>query len=118
MSTSTSAADTGRRRLLGSLAGVLVGVGPGVFLWRLSSAKPPRGPASGKNRWGFLIDTDQCAKGCDACVRICLEENGIQSHGRPLTDPKWIRICKLPSDRVANKIAVTEAIKFATVCKR
>lgn len=92
MSKSSNTPDSARRCMLGGgLLGAAATLAPGVFLWQVSSARSPEEPASAHNRWGLLIDTEQCAKGCDACVRACFEENGIQSHGRPLKDPKWIR---------------------------
>lgn len=92
MQTDSEVENKGRRSVLAGTVSVAVGVlVPGVFLSRPSAAKKPEMPASATHRWGLLIDTEKCAKGCDACVRACFEENGIQSHGRPLTDPQWIR---------------------------
>ena len=42
-------------------------------------------------RWGLLIDTAKCSSGCDACVRGCNEEHGLQSHGDDDTRAQWIR---------------------------
>jgi molybdopterin-containing oxidoreductase family iron-sulfur binding subunit len=33
--------------------------------------------ASGKVRWGMLIDTTQCKTGCNDCVSACSKENGL-----------------------------------------
>ncbi len=46
---------------------------------------------SDKHRWGLLIDSSKCASGCDACVRGCHEEHGIESTGNDDTDAQWIR---------------------------
>jgi len=88
--------DEGRRHFLGMAAALAgIAVAPGVRLIELATARAPEEPASGKVRWGMLIDTDRCARGCDACVRACAEENGLAGFGRPRTDAQWIRIVKL-----------------------
>ncbi len=66
-------------------------VAPGIRLIELAKARSPEEAVSLKHRWGLLIDTTKCKDGCTACVDACHEENGIQSHGRPDTDPQWIR---------------------------
>lgn len=92
MSQETKYPTPSRREVLrGTVAGAAVVLAPGLFLWRLSTAKPSEKPADAKNRWGLLIDTGKCAEDCDACVQACFDENGLQDHGRPLTDPQWIR---------------------------
>jgi len=57
------------------------------------SAKSASGSSgvSNKNRWGLLIDTTKCASGCDACVRGCNEEHGLEQTERTHTDAQWIR---------------------------
>lgn len=47
--------------------------------------------ASAEKRWGLLIDTAKCSTGCDACVRGCNEEHGIDSSGNEATRAQWIR---------------------------
>jgi len=47
--------------------------------------------ATDKHRWGLLIDSTKCASGCDACVRGCNEEHGIETTGNDDTDAQWIR---------------------------
>ncbi len=42
-------------------------------------------------RWGLLIDTSKCSSGCDACVRGCNEEHGIDASGDDSTRAQWIR---------------------------
>lgn len=46
---------------------------------------------SDEHRWGLLIDSSKCAAGCDACVRGCNEEHGIEATGNDDTDAQWIR---------------------------
>ena len=85
--------DGGRRGFLGTAAAALAGVAlaPGIRLIDLAGARAPDEPASGKVRWGMLIDTNRCASGCTDCVTACNRENGLQDTGRPKTDAQWIR---------------------------
>ena len=49
-------------------------------------------PASRLQRWGMLIDTTKCAAGCDACVKACAAENGInETVADPRQASQWIR---------------------------
>jgi molybdopterin-containing oxidoreductase family iron-sulfur binding subunit len=82
-----------RRDFLGfaGAAAAVTTLGPGIRLIELAQARPPEEAVSARQRWGLLIDTHKCADGCNACVTACSEENGIQTHGRPATDPQWIR---------------------------
>ena len=65
--------------------------GSGLLLIELARARPPDEAASSRQRWGLLIDVDQCVDGCSACVEACFIENGVYGHGRPATDAQWIR---------------------------
>ena len=58
---------------------------PGAPCVALSSA-----PASGKVRWGMLIDTTKCATGCNDCVVACNTEHGLPP-AASATDAQWIR---------------------------
>ena len=82
-----------RRNFL-SMAGVAAAVatlGSGFRLIELARARSPEEAASSLQRWGLLIDANQCADGCTACVDACFTENGVWGHGRPRTDAQWIR---------------------------
>lgn len=82
-----------RREFL-AWGGAAVGVAtlaPGLRLIDLATARSPEEAVSSLTRWGLLIDTNKCADGCTSCVTACHEENGVTSHGRPLTDAQWIR---------------------------
>jgi molybdopterin-containing oxidoreductase family iron-sulfur binding subunit len=72
----------------GTAAAALV---PGLRLIVLAQARSPEEAASSLQRWGLLIDANQCADGCTACVDACFTENGVWGHGRPRTDAQWIR---------------------------
>ena len=65
--------DPGRRGFLGTAAAALAGIAiaPGIRLIDLAGARPPELAASGKVRWGLLIDTAKCATGCTDCVTAC-----------------------------------------------
>jgi len=81
-----------RRNLLKGTAVVAAGaaIAPGIHLFDLAQAKKDDEAVTSAVRWGILIDSTKCGD-CDSCVTACHEENGIASHDRPLTDPKWIR---------------------------
>jgi [DsrC]-trisulfide reductase subunit O len=85
-----------RRRFLGGAAtAAALAVAPGVLLHKLVQARPADQAVSGAVRWGMLIDTDKCAKGCDDCVNACAKEHGLTGHERPQTDAQWIRKVEL-----------------------
>ena len=77
-------------------------IAPGIFLNQVH-AKPAAEAVTDAKRWGILVDTAKCASGCTSCVTACHEENGIASHGRPLTDQQWIRKVKL-KDKQTNHV--------------
>jgi molybdopterin-containing oxidoreductase family iron-sulfur binding subunit len=77
-----------RRQLLGFAAAAVLA--PGLRLVELAQARSPEEAASTLQRWGLLIDVENCSD-CDACVSACHEENGVTGHGRPATDAQWIR---------------------------
>ncbi len=97
--THKSEIDTSRRQFLGGTAvtaGVMVA--PGVLLSQVAQAKPADQPVTDARRWGMLIDTNKCAKGCDACVRGCQSENGWgenEKHSNPEQLAQWIRKVEL-----------------------
>jgi molybdopterin-containing oxidoreductase family iron-sulfur binding subunit len=89
--------DPARRSFLTSAAAAAgVALAPGVMLYGISkpspaTARPLDAAASSDVRWGMLIDLNRCGDGCNECVSACNKENGLQGHGRPATDPQWIR---------------------------
>jgi molybdopterin-containing oxidoreductase family iron-sulfur binding subunit len=90
-----------RRGFLAVAAATLGGVfiAPGIRLIEIAAARAPEQAASRKVRWGLLIDTNQCTRGCDDCVKACATENGIGSTGHPRTDSQWIRKVELKDMR-------------------
>ncbi len=91
-----SLADTvneARREFLGSSLAVAgtVTIAPGVLLHKSAHAKPDDQPITDEIRWGILIDTNMCGKGCTDCVDACNEEHGLVGNGRPKTDTQYIR---------------------------
>ena len=82
-----------RRNFLGTAAAAVAGlaVAPGVFLYEVARARPADEAVTGKVRWGMLIDTNLCQENCDACVKACNDEHGLEGFGRPTTDAQWIR---------------------------
>ncbi|MGF1546009.1 MAG: sulfate reduction electron transfer complex DsrMKJOP subunit DsrO [Thiotrichales bacterium] len=90
MNEPTNAVNT-RRDFLKASAGVAaVTLAPGVLFIKVAAAKRDDEAVSSTRRWGMLINTAQCTD-CGVCVDACVQENGITSHDRPLTDPHWIR---------------------------
>ncbi len=95
--------DKARRRFLtGAAAAAGATLAPGVMLYSTSHAKPADEAVTDKVRWGMLIDTNKCSSGCDKCVTACKEEHGLQGHGRPLTDPQWIRKVEVKDTRTGH----------------
>ena len=91
--------DHGRRKFLwesAALAGIAIA--PGITLYDLAQGRSPEAAASGKVRWGLLVDMNRCHPGCDACVSACDTENGL-SGGRTVTDSQWIRKIDLTDPR-------------------
>ncbi len=90
-----------RRDFLAGTAAALAGilVAPGITLIEVAAARAPGEPASGKVRWGMLIDTTRCSSGCDECVSACNRENGLELPGQTGVDerqrPQWIRKIEL-----------------------
>jgi len=85
-----------------------------VILYGLADAAPRSQPVTSDVRWGMLIDTAKCADGCDACVKACNAENGLNLQTKPDGSDeakwdgqvaKWIRKVKVQDNltgRVSN----------------
>lgn len=92
-----------RREFLGGGAKLAAGlsIAPGVMLYGVAEARPAEQAASSDQRWGMLIDTNKCAKGCDSCVTGCQSENGWgpesqdEVHSNELQKSQWIRKVEL-----------------------
>jgi tetrathionate reductase subunit B len=84
--------DTKRRQFVGWASATLTGVAiaPGVLLIDFAHGRAPDQAASGKVRWGMLVDATKCAADCNACVVACARENGL-GEGKGPTAPQWIR---------------------------
>lgn len=99
----TKHTDQARRDFLNNSAKLAAGVtlAPGVMLYGVAHARPADQPASDKVRWGMLVDTNKCAKGCDACVTGCEKENGWgvgssdEQHSNANQKAQWIRKVEL-----------------------
>jgi tetrathionate reductase subunit B len=95
--------DKSRRQFLGGSAKLAAGVtlAPGVMLYGVAEARPAEQAASSDQRWGMLIDTSKCAKGCDACVTGCQSENGWgpesqdELNSNEFQKAQWIRKVEL-----------------------
>jgi len=62
--------------------------------------------ASAARRWGLLIDTSKCSSGCDACVRGCNSEHGIDDSGDNATRAQWIRKIDLEDNLTGKQSSV------------
>nr|VFJ91855.1 MAG: prokaryotic molybdopterin-containing oxidoreductase family, iron-sulfur binding subunit [Candidatus Kentron sp. H]VFJ92878.1 MAG: prokaryotic molybdopterin-containing oxidoreductase family, iron-sulfur binding subunit [Candidatus Kentron sp. H]VFJ99703.1 MAG: prokaryotic molybdopterin-containing oxidoreductase family, iron-sulfur binding subunit [Candidatus Kentron sp. H] len=87
-----SSDNVDRRGFLGGVGAIAaIMLTPGVALAGLAKARSTDEPVTDAQRWGMLIDTNRCVRGCGACVSACGKENGLVSYGRPQTDVQWIR---------------------------
>ncbi|VAW82675.1 Sulfite reduction-associated complex DsrMKJOP iron-sulfur protein DsrO (=HmeA) [hydrothermal vent metagenome] len=96
MSENSKPTDTSRREFVtkASAATGAAAIAPGIFLTAPANARPAEQPASDKNRWGILVDTNKCADNCNTCVTACQQENGW-GHSEPNSNleqkAQWIR---------------------------
>ena len=88
-----------------AVAGSLT-IAPGVFLHQTAQAKPDDQAVSSSTRWGMLIDTDKCAKGCTDCVDACNNEHALTGHGRPESDAQYIRKVSLVEKQTGHEISL------------
>ena len=94
-----------RREFLGrasALAGLVVSFAPGMRLIDMAAAKP----ASAEVRWGMLVDATRCVSGCDACVKACATEHGLEMTDRPEIDAQWIRKVDLIDENTGKEISL------------
>ena len=86
-----------RRKFIGGTiaAAGAVTIAPGVILHAVAATEEKSEGASGKHRWGMVIDANKCADGCSACVDACNQEHNLVGFDRPETDAAWIRTVKL-----------------------
>jgi molybdopterin-containing oxidoreductase family iron-sulfur binding subunit len=93
MSSASEQVNHNRREFIGKAAAsiALLALAPGVKLVDLVFARSADQPVSSAVRWAMLIDSSKCAEGCDACVRACDEEFGLERSARPELDAHYIR---------------------------
>ncbi len=82
-----------------------VALAPGVMLYEYAQARPAGEAASSRVRWGMLIDTTRCEKGCEACIAACRVENALPATTRP-TDAQWIRKVDLKDLRTGRETSL------------
>lgn len=103
-----------RRKLIhvAAISGAGVGVAslaPGLKLIEVAGAAPraPGEPASSAVRWGMLIDTTKCVSGCDACVKACATENGINETVKDARQgSQWIRKIDLKDPKTGREYSL------------
>jgi molybdopterin-containing oxidoreductase family iron-sulfur binding subunit len=100
---------SGRRALLGTAAAGLAGLmlAPGIRLIEFAQAATgaPSAGANPRVRWGMLIDTTKCARGCTDCVDACNVENGLGQPKRS-TDARWIRKIEIKEVKTGREASV------------
>ncbi|HEB83017.1 MAG TPA: 4Fe-4S dicluster domain-containing protein [Gammaproteobacteria bacterium] len=69
------------------------------------STRPLDQEVSDKNRWGMLIDTNKCARGCTSCVDACNEANGLEGKTGP-QDTQYIRKVTLKSKSTGHETSL------------
>jgi len=91
-------ANTYRRKFLAQSAAVAgLAIAPGIVLNQVAHAKADADKVTSENRWGMLIDTNKCSKGCTDCVTACSDENGwggansSETHSSKEQQAQWIR---------------------------
>ena len=100
--------NAARRRFL-ARAGIVVStvLVPGLVALpfaRAGRTREPDEPVSDEVRYGILVDAAKCARDCDACVRACDDEHGLEPAHGPATDPRWIHKVTL-RDRATGRIS-------------
>ncbi|WP_025769947.1 sulfate reduction electron transfer complex DsrMKJOP subunit DsrO [Thioalkalivibrio sp. HK1] len=102
---STPATEARRHFLIriGALAAVS-GIGGFAISRAIADERSSGEPVGAKIRYGLFVDADRCARGCDACVRACNEEHGLEPEHGIATDPQWIRKVTL-LDRRSGRIS-------------
>ena len=72
--------DQYRRKFLTQSAAVAgLAIAPGIVLNQVH-AKADADKVTDATRWGLLIDTNKCSKGCTDCVTACSDENRSEEH--------------------------------------
>ena len=88
-------ADTYRRKFLAQSAAVAgLAIAPGIVLNQVAHAKADADKVTDATRWGMLIDTNKCNKGCTDCVTACKTENAWgmgETHSSKEQQAQWIR---------------------------
>jgi len=99
--------NSSRRQFLGkaAIAGIVT-IAPGVLLNQVAQAKPADQAVTDETRWGILIDTNKCAKGCTSCVDACNSEHNLVGNDRPLTDTQYIRKVALREKTTGHEISL------------
>jgi len=100
-----------RRKFLGAGATAAgVSLAPGISLINVAEAKPLADTVTSDKRWGMLIDTNKCAKGCSACVEACNTENGLNTgdelNSRPEQKAQWIRKVDLRDKLTGHEVSL------------
>ena len=92
-----------RQFLKTSVGAAAVAIAPGMLLFDMAHGKSEA--VTSKVRWGMLINTANCADGCNDCVTACNKENGL-SGGLSPTDSQWMRKVELKDMRSGRELSL------------
>jgi tetrathionate reductase subunit B len=96
-----------RRSFLQKSAAVgAVTIAPGILLHQVATAKPNEQAVSDSVRWGMLINTNKCEKGCTDCIDACNNEHGLVGNDRPETDTQYIRKVTLREKQTGHELSL------------
>ncbi len=99
--------NSSRREFLGKSAAVgAITIAPGILLHQVANAKPDDVAVTDKVRWGMLINTDKCDKGCTDCIDACNNEHRLSGFGRPETDAQYIRKVTLRDKQTGHELSL------------
>jgi len=108
MSQDPAPSSAARRAALAAGAAATGGalLAPGLRLVQVAQARSTGEGADPGVRWGMLIDTDRCAKGCSRCVDACASENGFASGIDLRQRPQWIRKIEIKEVRTGREASL------------
>ena len=99
--------DKYRRSFLTAVSATFAGItiAPGILL-QSAQARSDDEAVSSSQRWGLLIDTNQCEPGCNQCVEACNQEHGLREVNGPATDAQWIRKVELKHQKTGHELSM------------
>ncbi len=110
MNNQTETTDKGRRKFVAGATVAGLSLASGVQLISVANAAANNQAASSTVRWGLLIDTNKCAKGCNKCVEACDKEFGLtpekDSKSNPEQQTHYIRKVDLVNKETKRSVSL------------